>query len=324
VQVDALDAQVAEINEQLRSEQALLAELDRNLASTRLSLAAARHDYGVAMNRLQARIVAIYTKGEPDAPLTMLLSGSVSIDKVLDQADAAHRISKQDQEILLQVKAARAKLAQRKKELAGKVTERRRIVRRVQVRHDRAQSILNKRQAVLNSVSAKIRKIMEERRAAAARAAAARSRELARESVGTDTTADVGGSADPLAGVVAPPAGPGGSGAVSVAMRYIGTPYVWGGSSPSGFDCSGLTSYSYAQVGISIPRTSYGQWGAGPHVARDDLQPGDLVFFNGLGHVGMYVGGGNFIHAPHTGDVVRIESLSGWYASSYVGAVRVA
>jgi cell wall-associated NlpC family hydrolase len=108
-------------------------------------------------------------------------------------------------------------------------------------------------------------------------------------------------------------------------MQFLGVPYVWGGASPSGFDCSGLTMYAYAQVGISLPHFTGAQWTAGPHVSSDQLAPGDLVFFTpSLGHMGMYIGGGSFIHAPRTGDVVKISSLSDpWYVSQYQGAVRV-
>jgi cell wall-associated NlpC family hydrolase len=120
---------------------------------------------------------------------------------------------------------------------------------------------------------------------------------------------------------VAPPARYGG--VVGIAMRYLGTPYRWGGASPSGFDCSGFVMYVYAQVGVSLPHNAAAQYGYGSPVSRGDLQPGDIVFFNGLGHNGIYVGGGNFIHSPHTGDVVKISSLSGWYASTYVGARRL-
>jgi peptidoglycan DL-endopeptidase CwlO len=120
---------------------------------------------------------------------------------------------------------------------------------------------------------------------------------------------------------------PGGrySSVVGIAMRYLGTPYVYGGASPSGFDCSGLVMYAYAQVGVSLPHNTVAQWGYSNSVSvsRSQLQPGDLVFFYGLGHVGIYVGGGNFIHAPHTGSVVRIDSLSGSYAAEYDGAKRI-
>ncbi len=83
-------------------------------------------------------------------------------------------------------------------------------------------------------------------------------------------------------------------------------------------------SYVFAQVGVSLPHYSGAQYGYGVAVPRDQLQPGDLVFFDGLGHVGIYIGGGQFIHAPHTGDVVKISSLSDpWYAATYVGARRI-
>jgi len=112
---------------------------------------------------------------------------------------------------------------------------------------------------------------------------------------------------------------------VGYAQQFLGVPYVWGGTSPSGFDCSGFVQYVYAHVGVSIPRTSQAQFGAGTAVSQSNLQPGDLVFFHddgsGPGHVGMYIGGGNIIHAPHTGDVVKIVPLS--YMSGYCGARRV-
>ena len=103
-------------------------------------------------------------------------------------------------------------------------------------------------------------------------------------------------------------------------MQYLGTPYVYGGASPGGFDCSGFVMYVFNQIGVSLPHNAAAQYGYGMPVSRDQLQPGDLVFFNGLGHVGIYIGGGQMIHSPHTGDVVKISSLSGWYASTYVGA----
>ncbi len=113
--------------------------------------------------------------------------------------------------------------------------------------------------------------------------------------------------------------------AAAIAERYLGVPYVWGGASPSGFDCSGLVMYVYAQLGVHLPHFAAAQYRDGRHVRVDGLRPGDLVFFDDLNHVGIYVGGGRFIHAPHTGDHVRISSLAGgWYAEHYDGATRVA
>jgi peptidoglycan DL-endopeptidase CwlO len=115
------------------------------------------------------------------------------------------------------------------------------------------------------------------------------------------------------------------SGAVGIAMQYLGVPYVWGGASPSGFDCSGLVMYVYAQLGVSLPHYTVAQYDYpnSVYVPRSELEPGDLVFFDGLGHVGIYVGNNEFIHAPHTGAVVSIASLTGWYSDEYYGAKRI-
>ena len=119
-----------------------------------------------------------------------------------------------------------------------------------------------------------------------------------------------------------------GSNAVQIAMQYLGVPYVWGGADPiTGFDCSGLTMYVYAQLGIQLTHYTGSQFYEGARVPRWDLQPGDLVFFEpssrGPQHEGMYIGNNEFIQAPHTGDVVKISSLAEpGYAFGYVGAVR--
>src|SRR4029077_12734117 len=111
-----------------------------------------------------------------------------------------------------------------------------------------------------------------------------------------------------------------------IALQYLGVPYVWAGASPFGFDCSGLVKYVYAQMGISLPHNAAAQFHSPEAVSvpRSQLQPGDLVFFNRLDHVGIYIGNGEFIDAPHTGASVRIDSLSeGWYAANYDGAKRI-
>jgi cell wall-associated NlpC family hydrolase len=118
-------------------------------------------------------------------------------------------------------------------------------------------------------------------------------------------------------------AGPGHPEAASIGLQYLGVPYVFGGSTPAGFDCSGFVMYVYAKLGISLPHFAAAQYTYGTAVARSDLQPGDLVFFDGLNHVGISLGGNEFVDAPHTGDVVKIESIVGWYADRYVGARRL-
>jgi cell wall-associated NlpC family hydrolase len=116
--------------------------------------------------------------------------------------------------------------------------------------------------------------------------------------------------------------------AVQIALRYLGVPYVWGGSTPAGgFDCSGLVMYVYAQLGIHLDHYTGLQWYEGTRIAVPDLLPGDIVFFEPKGadpgHEGLYIGGGRFVQAPHTGDVVKISSLGDpGYVNGYIGAVR--
>ena len=111
---------------------------------------------------------------------------------------------------------------------------------------------------------------------------------------------------------------------VALAKRQVGAPYRWGGSSPSGFDCSGLVQYVYAQVGVSLPHKAAEQYLLGTPVPRDSLEPGDLVFFDRLRHNGIYIGDGRFIHARQPGRGVNIARLDdGWYASRWVGGRRL-
>lgn len=162
----------------------------------------------------------------------------------------------------------------------------------------------------------KARKEQEEREAAER---AARAEEAARRS---GNASESNAESDPT-----PVSSSGGQAIVDTAMQYLGVPYVWGGTSPSGFDCSGLVQYVCRKNGISVSRVAADQRGDGTYVSRDNLQPGDLVFFsNGsyIHHVGIYVGNGNMIHAPQTGDVVKISSIDTPYRiNQYAGAVRV-
>ena len=118
------------------------------------------------------------------------------------------------------------------------------------------------------------------------------------------------------------------TGKAEIVLRYacaqLGKPYVFGGAGPNSFDCSGLTMMAYKQVGINLSHYVPNQYSASRRVAKSELQPGDLIFFNHNDHMGMYVGNGKFIQAPHTGDVVKISSLSdAYYSSVYLGAGRL-
>ena len=138
------------------------------------------------------------------------------------------------------------------------------------------------------------------------------------------------GPAPPPSPGAPPPAASRSQQALAIAEQYLGTPFVYGGASPAtGFDDGGLVQYAYGQVGVALPRVAADQFTAGAPVAMADLRPGDLVLFEDLtayiNHVGLYAGNGQFLHAPHTGDVIRYSSLSEpYYAHSFAGARRVA
>ena len=110
--------------------------------------------------------------------------------------------------------------------------------------------------------------------------------------------------------------------ALRAALTQTGKPYLWGAAGPDSFDCSGLIVWAYAQEGISLPHYTGSLWNDGQHISRDNLEPGDLIFFDAdISHVGIYLGNGVMVDAPHSGSVVRVEAV--WW-SQYVGAVRIA
>jgi cell wall-associated NlpC family hydrolase len=312
-----------------------LDRIDGELDVNARHLTVARKSLNVAQRRVAQRLRDLYVNGDGDSTLEVLL-GSKSLDDVIARIDAIQRVSSQDSRILTavreyrrQVQTHRAKLRDARAEQAQTVAD-----RAAQKASIEAQ--LSERERLLASVKDEIERMLaEERRRQAELAAQARARLYAQRlaaqqaavSAATVETSTAAATFDTPYDVPAPPPPDGSlaSQVIAIAMQHLGTPYVWGGASPSqGFDCSGLTSYAYAQIGISLPHHAASQYNHGVPVSREDLQPADLVFFNGLGHMGMYIGGGQFIHAPHTGDVVKISSLyDSWYASTWVGARRI-
>ena len=309
-----------------------LAGIREALTVNRSELAVARANLRIAQKRLATQVVALYVTGEvPEQSTLEVLLGSRSMGEVIDRIDTAKRVSALEARVLVQVKAFRRSVVRRERRLEQAHALQMKVVAERAARRNEIGDQLAERNRLLDSVRGEIAKLQAQERARQAELERqARARLSAQEAatrraventvVGVTAEAPVG--ADGVTVTVAPPSQYGG--VVGIAMQYLGVPYVWGGASPSGFDCSGLTMYVYAQVGVSLPHYTGSQWQLGTPVSRAQLEPGDLVFFHGLSHEGIYIGNDQFIHAPHTGDVVKISSMSdAWYASGFDGGRRL-
>jgi cell wall-associated NlpC family hydrolase len=296
-----------------------LHRIEGDLRENKKQLTLARSNLRVAQKSLAARLVSAYTTTQDNSTLAVLL-GSSSFEDMLNRVEAVNSTSSQDASIVRQVTAFKAAINRHRTELQNAHAEQQHVVAERAAQRQRIESQLATRRNLLSSIRGEIAQIKAAEVAQQRQLEAAAQSRLANETAPPATGIGVGAST-PEGSTVAPPNVHGG--VVGVAMRYLGVPYVWGGSTPHGFDCSGLVMYAFAQVGISLPHSSYAQFAMGTPVSIGQLQPGDLVFFAGASHVGIYIGGGQFIHAPHTGDVVKISSLTGWYSSEFAGGRRI-
>ena len=329
-EIQSLDVQLEKAVEAYNGATDQLTMIERERALNTRHYAIARRNLKVAQSRLAARLRAIYTSDQEDSTLAVLL-GAKSLNDFLNRIETVNSVSSQDTQVLTEIERFKHAVATRAVQLRAAHIRQQQVVAEREAAKREVEAGLAQRQQLLGSIKGEIAQLQAEeaRRQAQLRAEAeARLRsELAAQQQAVNqanATDAVGASAISPDGTatVAPPSQYGG--VVGIAMQYLGVPYVWGGASPSGFDCSGFVQYVYAQVGVSLPHHAADQWNYGTPISQDQLEPGDLVFFDGLGHVGIYIGGGQFIHAPHTGDVVKISSLSdSWYAATYVGARRI-
>jgi cell wall-associated NlpC family hydrolase len=327
-QIQSLDASMEHAIEAYNLANEKLKAIRRDMAQNRVDLAIARGNLKRAERALANRAVAIYTSGETDSTLDVLV-GSRSLAEIVDGLEAVSRVSHQDTQVLGDVRTFRTQVQRRRAHLKNARARQAQLVAERAAHKASIESQLAERQSMLASIRSEIAEIRAaERRRQAELERQARARLAAPQPLIPSLSAPAAdapeASAAPAAPSVIPAPAPAKyGGVVGIAMQYLGIPYVYGGSSPSGFDCSGFVMYVYSQVGVSLPHNAAAQYGYGTPVDRSQLQPGDLVFFNGLGHNGIYIGGGSFIHSPHTGDVVKISSLSGWYSSTWVGARRL-
>jgi cell wall-associated NlpC family hydrolase len=318
-QIEQIDRSLGAAGEWYNLANVQLRKIEGELRENKQQLKLARANLRFAQDSLAARLVSAYTSTQDNSTLAVLL-GSTSFEDLLNRIEAVNSTSQQDASIVRQVTSFKAVIKKNRAALRNAHSEQQRVVAQKAAQKQRIESQLASRRQLLSSIRGQIQRIRAAEQAQQRQLAAAARSRLA--GVGNAAVEGVGvGAVTPEGSTVAPPNVHGG--VVGIAMRYLGVPYRWGGASPSGFDCSGFAMYVFAQIGVSLPHSSYAQYNMGIPVSLSQLQPGDLVFFSGASHMGIYIGSGQFIHAPHTGDVVKISSLSGYYASAFIGGRRI-
>ncbi len=323
-EINELNASLGRSDELVNLANLKLARVRAEIVTNRHELVIAKRNLGKSRRTIAVRLVKLYTAGQTST-LEVIL-GSQNLGQVLTRIDTANRVSSLDTQVAIQVVHFKDAVLESRAALATEGAQVTRLLaERTQERHA-IEVRLGEKRSLLTSLNGEVQRLLAAQQAAELRASqAAQARVVGTQVQASQTFATdaVGATAStPEGATVVPPSSH--TGVAGVALQYLGTPYVWAGASPGGFDCSGLVMYAYSQVGVSLPHSSYAMASVGTPVPKDQLQPGDIVLFDGDGHVGIYIGGGEFVHAPHTGTVVQVSSLdSGSYAAGYDGARRV-
>lgn len=298
-QIDALDEQVEiaseDYNEAKSRYDAITAEVKKT--EKRLGELTARQDQ--LEGHLASRVTSMYRSG-PLGTLELLL-GTTSFEEFASTWDILQDMNTNDASRVAELKRTRAEVVVAQQELATQQAAAKTESDTMKARKTAIEAQVAERTRMLSGIESEIAAIERQQEEAARRRAAAAKAPVT--DYGNPTRAPK-------------------SEVVKIALSKLGSPYKYAASGPNSFDCSGFTMWCYAQVGVSLPHSSRAQINVGERVSRANLQPGDLVFFGRtrIHHVGMYIGGGNFVHSPRTGDVVKISSLAG--RSDYVGACR--
>ena len=285
--VDKIGQQFDQAGQQLAAAKARLAQVNKQATAAQASYNKARDQLvGVAVNAYenanQTSILGLLTSGDPNAVLSQA--------SLLQQLAGTHAM--QTSQFLTAAQAlTTAQLAQQHTELG--ISQ---LYDQVKAQKATLTQLLSSRQTLLANLTA--------------------------QQQATVTAGTTGGGGNPTPVTYTGPTSTQADKAVAFAYAQIGKPYVWGATGPDSYDCSGLVQAAWASAGVSIPRTTYDQWAALPHISMSSLQVGDLIYFNGESHTAIYVGNGYIIDAPQTGSNVEKVALAGWYAQTADGAVR--
>jgi len=316
--VDALNKDAADAAERYNTAKVQLTETNRKMRSAQNRYAVTKRHLD-AMKALVGRIaVASYKSGGLDPTVALVLSEDPQT--FLRQAADLSQVTRRQSAMLQGMEAAQLQAAVDRKAVADQKARAAALQDKIATEKDAIESRLTEARDLLARLEAKQRaRLLAMQRAATQRALSARSdAPRASRSSRDGGGGDVGGGGG--GGSYDGPASGRAAEAVRTAYAQLGDPYAWGAAGPGSFDCSGLTMYSWAAAGVSLPHSSSAQYGVVRHVAISDLQPGDLVFYySPISHVGIYIGGGKIIDAPYPGLSVHISGLN---SMPLVGAGR--
>ena len=285
--VDKLYEEAEQATEQYDGAKEKQQKLQQEISTIQDNVARGQEELNKLREGIGSMAASQYRTGGMDPSVQLFLASDP--DDYLDKASTLDQLSAQQVEALKKIQEKQRELAQERTEASGKLKDLAATRTELGKQKTEVQAKLAAAQKLLNTLTAK------EKAALATEEARANRSSSERVNLGNSTAASSRAAA-----------------AFQAAQSKLGSPYVYGASGPSSFDCSGLTSWAYAQAGVSIPRTSEAQANIGTRItSQSDLQVGDLVFFfNDLHHVGLYAGNGQILHAPRTGTVVRYESMS--------------
>jgi cell wall-associated NlpC family hydrolase len=326
--ITANDNRISVLDEQYDQTNLKIQQTSDALTKARADIESARRKTNRIHDLLRGRAAQLYTQAGSQSPIPALDASNVQeLGAASRYSDAA---AQRDDNLLNDLAAARELLHSRQTQLNQALAAQNAAAKALASQKQQIVATQAQQRQLLSQVKGQLKNLYaqaarEQRLAAQAAARAAWARKVEQQRAARQAAAGSIGSSisDPNTGTapanVPPPSG-GAATAIATARSKLGDPYVYAAAGPNSFDCPGLTMYAWASAGVSLPHSSSAQYASLPHVPMDSLQPGDLVFYgHPIHHVGLYVGGGSMIEAPHTGAVVRYASI---YRGDFAGAAR--
>jgi len=337
--LNATQAQIAALTGQVNAADYKLSQLQDQISASQAEMAKDQHTVAVDEAQLRAQALADYTSSGTSSSSTQLFTSNVNTSGI--RSEYSSIATGNVTSTIDHLHTAQAQLASTQASLEQQRSQAQATKDSLASAQQQATNLAAGEKSTLASVDANIQTLVAQKQAAEAAAAQAAAQAAFNQRVaaaqaaraaaatpgpsvgsGSSGSGSGGGAPTVVPSAPPPPLSAGAAGAVQAAEREVGVPYVWGGTTPAGFDCSGLVMWAYAQVGIGLPHYSGAQYASTTHISMADIQPGDLLFYGpgGSDHVAMYVGGGSMIEAPYTGASVWITGVR---TSGLTGVGRV-